>query len=392
MGKRCRQMDYDPAKFTDEFIRGTAGSLMKEGKISEPMQKDILELLPAWRNDKERSVSSIKQKIAEGGPLKFFVISALTHIETKREFDYNNEMINHIMLMMWNEFNYHYGSSALLTNESQLKHVPKEWVAPLTYMLDQRSVRTADLIIAILSYPSQGLGQEMEHARENGVPIIGILQKTKLSKKRLTYATFSYDGELEERTLFKGRSGSSTMVVGNPSINYLVSYPKNTFWTDFLQGFDNLAWRLQYWRKRGSLPYKFFKKLGKWLHPILEERNPRTIGLRNMHAALVDIGFAAESGKAKARADELGAKEELGEADARELQEKQKRFERLRKLQNFHPIHRNNMRMYYDARFPLETRVPGGEENRTKIVMGVYMRNPRQDGSNTGGNRGKQPA
>jgi len=368
-------MDYDPSKFTDEFIRKTCDGLVANGSISSELAAVVAEEIAGWRNSKEKSIAATQSKIKHGKDLSFFVISGLTHLETT-ESKYNHEMINHIEIMLWNEFGFHHGSSALLTNENKLGIFPPEWKNPLTYCLDQRSVRNSDLIVGILSYPSQGLGQEAEHAKASGVPVVGILQRTKLSKKRLRYSTFSYEGNIEERILCKGRGGSSPMVIGNPAVHYALTYPRNTAWSDLMQILDNLGWRLQYAFSRGSLPYRLFKKAGKLLHPILEERNPRTIGLRALHASLCDFGFVPESSKVEKRLGELRAvaQEKLSNDEISELKEKEERLGRLLKLQNFHPLHRNNARMYYDSRFPLETRIPGGEGNHTKIVMSMFIK------------------
>ena len=93
-------MRYDPSKFTDEFIQEQCNALVAEGKLDRETADAVAEELRNWRDTKEKSLANVKMKIGEGKPLIFFVISALTHIETKREFAYNNEMINHIMMSL----------------------------------------------------------------------------------------------------------------------------------------------------------------------------------------------------------------------------------------------------------------------------------------------------
>ena len=45
------------------------------------------------------------------------------------------------------------------------------------YEADKHQVCTSDLVIACVDYPSLGVGQELEIARENGVPVILLCKK-----------------------------------------------------------------------------------------------------------------------------------------------------------------------------------------------------------------------
>jgi len=365
-------MDYDPEKFSEGYIKEILDEKVKSGEFTREDADLIRKELLDWKEKKERSLCALREKVKTWKKMNFFVISPLSHFESNSKFNYNSEMINAIMLLMWHRYASHFdlGGSALLNNETKLHALPAEWRNPLIYQLDQRSVGACDFILGILSPPSGGLGQELERIAQNGVPVISILQRSGLSKKRFTYKTVDYDGTIHDHVLYKGRGGSSSMIIGNPSLHHTVTYPKDTFKTKVLQAVDNLGWRLQYLAE-GTPAYSIFKKLGNWLHPKLEKGNPRTIGLHNLDAALQEFGFVPETAKIDARISETesGPQNGLTHHEIAELKQKRKMLEQLL---NFHPIHRNRKRMVYDEDFPIRTRTYGERGNGSKMVVGIY--------------------
>jgi hypothetical protein len=61
---------------------------------------------------------------------------------------------------------------ALVNSDPQLASKPAESQAELCYMWDRDMVEEADLVIAEASFPSTGLGIEMQLAANKGTPII----------------------------------------------------------------------------------------------------------------------------------------------------------------------------------------------------------------------------
>ncbi|MCX8175149.1 MAG: hypothetical protein N3E51_03005 [Candidatus Micrarchaeota archaeon] len=371
--KKVRAMMYDREKFTESHISSVLEEKVKKGEISREKAEVIKQELLEWAEKKERSLAKLREKIYSGSKLNFFVISPLSHFETNRQFNYNSEMINAIMLLLWHRYGYYFnlGGSALLNNETLLHKLPEEWRNPLTYQLDQRSVGSADLVVSILSHPSGGVGQEMERIAQKGVPVIAILQKSRHSKKRFTYKTVDYEGRVENHTLYKGKGGSSTMIIGNPSLHCVVTYPADTIKTRLFQLLDNMGWRLQYAFEGVPLLYPLFKKLGSWLHPKLEKSNPRTIGLHRLDEALQEMGFVPDTQRIERRMEEIRRQpqSELTKTELAELENKKKMLEQLL---NFHPIHRNRKRMLYDENFPLQTRTYEDGGAGKKLVVGIY--------------------
>lgn len=371
--RKGAKMDYDPEKFSEGYITEILDGKVKSGEFTREDADLIKRELLDWKEKKERSLFSLREKIKTGKRMNFFVISPLSHFESNSKFNYNSEMINAIMLLIWHRYSGHFdlGGSALLNNETKLHTLPEEWRNPLIYQLDQRSVGACDFIVGILSPPSGGLGQELERIAQNGVPVISILQRSGLSKKRFSYRTVDYDGTIHSHVLYKGRGGSSSMIIGNPSLHHTVTYPRDTVRTKVLQAVDNLGWRLQYMAD-GTPAYSIFKRLGNWLHPKLEKGNPRSIGLHNLDSALQEFGFVPETVKIDARISEIKSQpqNELTQREIAELRQKRKMLEHLL---NFHPIHRNRKRMVYDGDFPIETRTYGERGgNGSKMVMGIY--------------------
>lgn len=65
---------------------------------------------------------------------------------------------------------------ALLNSDPQLAEKPAQERARLCYLWDAKMVREADVIIAECSFPSTGLGIELQIAVENETPIVIIFR------------------------------------------------------------------------------------------------------------------------------------------------------------------------------------------------------------------------
>ncbi|NIU02075.1 MAG: hypothetical protein GWN01_14540, partial [Nitrosopumilaceae archaeon] len=86
-------------------------------------------------------------------------------------------------------------------------------------------VETSDLLIAEASFPSTGLGIEMQLAEARNIPIIICLKDYRINKaEAITYETPNHETHL----LQIGKGFVSLMALGLPSVYELIQYENSS--------------------------------------------------------------------------------------------------------------------------------------------------------------------
>lgn len=165
-----------------------------------------------------------------------FFIGSLTRLPI-RERLLHFEMVSAVQMLLQYEYNVNF-SNAPLHTDSTLSAIPfADARNQLCYTLDTQSVMKAHFIVAELTHPSTGTGQEMECAANNGIPVIALVRRhsegaswlSKISTyvNRITKFEFylsNKDEPLAKKHLISGGSDVSPMVLGNPTIIKIIYY------------------------------------------------------------------------------------------------------------------------------------------------------------------------
>jgi hypothetical protein len=110
---------------------------------------------------------------------------------------------------------------ALVDGDPQLASKPASDRAALCYDWDRRMVEEADLLIAEASFPSTGLGIELQIAETAGIPIIMLIGD--LGMNRVGRAHYE-NPDRSEHDLQIGEGFVSLMALGLPAIRKIVTY------------------------------------------------------------------------------------------------------------------------------------------------------------------------
>lgn len=156
-----------------------------------------------------------------------FIVGGITHVP-KQDFPTHIGTLRSVFWMLGVRYGLNV-ATALLDNEFDLYKLPPEERPQVCYRIDQMCVDNASFIIAELSTPSTGTGQELERAAQEGVPVIGMVRGELRAKvtPTVSYCLLRNDGVLEERAIQRGSGGISLMVEGNPSLVDLIVYANN---------------------------------------------------------------------------------------------------------------------------------------------------------------------
>lgn len=243
---------------------------------------------------------NLAQKIEAGKKLNSFMLNAITSVP-KRQHPYFVEFNNAVRMLLQFRYGVNF-SSALNDNESTLDSYPQEQQARMCYIRDQASVEWSDFIIGDVTFPSTGLGQEVERANSKGIPIIALVRGTRRIKpEERPYLVQPVGGEIEHHALHVGSGGVSFMLQGNPALKVILKYPALTLRRIINQRRENLGWRLEYGEFDSELVSKFIqpnapewlakglKALGRLVRRGLEESNARSYALRELDRILQEV-------------------------------------------------------------------------------------------------------
>ena len=110
---------------------------------------------------------------------------------------------------------------ALVDSDPQLACKPASAQAGLCYDWDRRMVEEADLVVADASFPSTGLGIELQIAEAARIPVIMLIGDLGLNRvKEVQYR----NPDNSEHELQIGRGFVSLMALGLPNIRKTVQY------------------------------------------------------------------------------------------------------------------------------------------------------------------------
>ena len=160
--------------------------------------------------------------------LKIYLACGLTHVPRKAFADYVeflNNLATHLPIALPVSIKY-----ALRDSDPRLSSKPFGDRARLCYIWDREMVEEADLVIGEASYPSTGLGIELQVACSADTPIILLFRKAKeLQAPPVDYST----PDAERHNLQVGEGYISLMALGLPSVFRVVPY---THYTDAMIG------------------------------------------------------------------------------------------------------------------------------------------------------------
>lgn len=148
--------------------------------------------------------------------LKIYIACSLTHVP--RDFFHTYVKTIHDLASHLKEFNVKY---ALVNSDPQLKEIPSNEKAKYCYLWDRKMVEESDVIIAEASFPSIGLGIELQIAETRNIPII-LLYNERQSRKALP-AVYKNPDE-HEYSLQIGEGYVSLMALGLPNILKIIPY------------------------------------------------------------------------------------------------------------------------------------------------------------------------
>ena len=110
---------------------------------------------------------------------------------------------------------------ALVDSDPQLASKPAVEQARFCYEWDRRMVEEADLVIADASFPSTGLGIELQIAEASGIPVIMLIGDLGINGvKEAKYC----NPDSSEHELQIGKGIVSLMALGLPAIRRTVQY------------------------------------------------------------------------------------------------------------------------------------------------------------------------
>jgi hypothetical protein len=150
--------------------------------------------------------------------MNIYIACALTHLprgQFKTYSSYIHDLANKLKKQR------HDVKYALINSDPQLAKKGESEKSRLCYLWDKEMVENADLIIAEASFPSTGLGIEMQIADAKNIPII-VLFKDYGSNKSSPVCYENPDHQ--EHTLQIGEGYVSLMALGIPSVFQVIKY------------------------------------------------------------------------------------------------------------------------------------------------------------------------
>src|SRR5579872_4162009 len=103
--------------------------------------------------------------------MKIYLACGLTHVP-RAHFDEHAAFIHKLAEALRSEPNNHVVQYALKNSDPQLAKKPASERAKLCYLWDREMVENSEVVIAEASFPSTGLGIEMQIAEAKGIPIL----------------------------------------------------------------------------------------------------------------------------------------------------------------------------------------------------------------------------
>lgn len=154
--------------------------------------------------------------------MKIYVACALTHVPKERFGEYVafiHRLADQLTRQLAATVRY-----ALKDSDPQLASHPEADKARLCYFWDRRMVEWADVIVADATFPSIGLGIELQIAEQKGTPIIISFRSGDAYRAQAR----TYDGADEvKHDLQIGAGYVSLMALGVPTVVNVIPYSTN---------------------------------------------------------------------------------------------------------------------------------------------------------------------
>jgi hypothetical protein len=152
--------------------------------------------------------------------MKIYIACALTHVP-RSLFDEHVAFIHELANALRENDSASEIKYALINSDPQLSTKPAAERARLCYVWDRAMVEEADLVIAEASFPSTGLGIEMQLAESRGIPIILCFRDFGANK----VSPQSYENPDHSRhELQIGEGFVTLMALGIPTIFRTIQY------------------------------------------------------------------------------------------------------------------------------------------------------------------------
>lgn len=154
--------------------------------------------------------------------MKIYIACALTHVP-RESFQEYASFIHQLADVARGESGVTQVKYALVNSDPQLATKPFSDRARLCYLWDREMVEEADLVIAELTYPSTGLGIELQIAQAANVPIIACFSDS----REIPAAEVTYENpDHSIHNLQIGEGFVTLMALGLPAIFALIRYSK----------------------------------------------------------------------------------------------------------------------------------------------------------------------
>jgi hypothetical protein len=151
--------------------------------------------------------------------MKIYIACALTHVPRGAVFDEHVAFIHGLAGAL--KVGAHEVMYALINSDPQLASKPFDDRARLCYLWDRNMVEQADLVIAEASFPSTGLGIEMQIAEGKGTPIILCFRD--FGTNKVDSVTYENPDHSRHR-LQVGNGFVTLMALGVPTVLKVVRY------------------------------------------------------------------------------------------------------------------------------------------------------------------------
>jgi hypothetical protein len=151
--------------------------------------------------------------------MKIYIACGLTHVPRGATFDEHIAFIHSLAEMLRGAG--HEVMYALVNSDPQLATKPFEERARLCYLWDRNMVERADLVIAEASFPSTGVGIEMQIAESKGTPIILCFRDVDTNR---VYSVPYENPDHSRHQLQVGEGFVTLMALGVPTVFKVVRY------------------------------------------------------------------------------------------------------------------------------------------------------------------------
>jgi hypothetical protein len=148
--------------------------------------------------------------------INIYIACSLTHVPRNLFNEYTS--LIHEIAKNLSEYNVKY---ALIDSDPQLDIIEESLKAHKCYEWDRKMVESSDLIIAEASFPSAGLGIELQIAENKNIPIVLIYKDYSINK----VSNVEYQNpDHKTYNLQIGKGIVSLMALGLPNIKQVLMY------------------------------------------------------------------------------------------------------------------------------------------------------------------------